>query len=170
MTILVTLTVAGTDTGPFSIIAQAGGVNTTVASGVTRQQLLDGYSITVPDNTNSVVVDSNGACDNLIVFGTGITTTSTSSTTSTTTSTTTPSPGGINISTGATSVAAACNSLSAPLLVYSAVPLAKDVIVYANAALTIPFNGGLLWYKQGSIAWLIDVDGKITTNGQFCIV
>jgi hypothetical protein len=93
MTVLVTLTLAGTDVGPFNLYSNADGFVAVLATGVSKAALLAGYSLTnVPDSATVVRAKSTGACTNYIdmtVSG-GTTTTSTSST-STTTSTTTAS-------------------------------------------------------------------------------
>jgi hypothetical protein len=103
MTVLITLTTAGTDTGPFNLYSNVDGFITPFATGVSRSALLAGYSATtVPNGTTTIRVMSTGTCTNYIdISVTTTTTTSTSSTTSTTTTgvptttstTTTSAPG-----------------------------------------------------------------------------
>ena len=90
MTVLVTLTLAGTDVGPFNLYSNVDGYTTPLATGITRAALLAGYSLTgVPDTASVIRAQSTGTCTNfldmLLSGGTTTTTTSTSSTTSTTT-------------------------------------------------------------------------------------
>jgi hypothetical protein len=86
MTVLITLTTAGSDTGPFNIYSNANGFSTIIISGVSRASLVAGYNATVPDGTTEVLVRSVGACQRdlyLDVSGAPATTTSTTSTTTT---------------------------------------------------------------------------------------
>jgi hypothetical protein len=86
MTVLITLTTAGSDTGPFNIYSNANGFSTIIISGVSRASLVAGYNATVPDGTTEVLVRSVGACERdlyLDVSGAPATTTSTTSTTTT---------------------------------------------------------------------------------------
>lgn len=89
MTTLITLTLAGSDTGPFSIYSNVDGFTTPTVTGISRATLLAGYTATVPDNTTQVLVRSTGACLRdlyLTVSGAPI------PVTTTTTSTTLPVP------------------------------------------------------------------------------
>lgn len=93
-TIVITLSIAGTDTGPFNLYTCTGTPLTVTCStipfqtNVPKASLEAGYVTAVPDGTTYVKVVSQGACTNditLPVTGTPPTTTTTSSTTSTTT-------------------------------------------------------------------------------------
>lgn len=95
MTVLITLTTAGDNTGPFDLYSNADGFSTIITSSIPRADLLIGYQATLPTGTTEVLLRSTGACNSdlyLIVAGAPTTTTTTSSTTSTTSSTTTPNP------------------------------------------------------------------------------
>ena len=89
MTVLVTLTLAGADTGPFDLYSDADGFLVALATGVSKAALEAGYSLTgVPDGATIIRTQSEGTCTNFIdmfISGTITTTTTTSSTTSTTT-------------------------------------------------------------------------------------
>jgi hypothetical protein len=90
MTVLVTLTLAGTDTGPFNLYSNSDGFVNAIATGVTKAALEAGYSLTgVPDDATIVRANSTGTCTNYLdmylIGGTTTTTSSTSSTTSTST-------------------------------------------------------------------------------------
>jgi hypothetical protein len=87
MTVLITLTLAGSSVGPFDIYSDVDGFTTPTATGISRADLIAGYYATVPNGTTTVLVQSTGTCTTqlyLVVNG-NTTTTTTSSTTSTTT-------------------------------------------------------------------------------------
>lgn len=90
-TVLITLTSAGTDTGPFNLYSNLDGFTTPFDTGVTRTDLLLGYVCnTVPDAASTVRVKSSGAlCQNYVDLLLPSATTTTTSTSSTTTTTTT---------------------------------------------------------------------------------
>jgi hypothetical protein len=91
MTVLITLTVAGADSGPFNLYSNLDGFTAAFESGVSKAALLAGYSSAlVPNFTTVIRVLSTGDCTNYIdITLDAPSTTSTSSTSSTTTSTTT---------------------------------------------------------------------------------
>jgi hypothetical protein len=67
MTVLITLTIAGTDSGPFDLYSDLDGYTSAFESGVPKASLLAGYaSALVPDYTNIIRVKSNGDCVNYI--------------------------------------------------------------------------------------------------------
>lgn len=87
-TVLITLTTAGPNTGPFNIYAEDILNSTLVATNVPKQSLLSGYIAVVPDNTVSVTILSKDAfCQNVQINIPlpGVPTTTTTSTTTTTT-------------------------------------------------------------------------------------
>jgi|ERR1035437_9437217 hypothetical protein len=92
MTVLITLTTAGTDSGPFNLYSNVDGYTSAFASGISRVTLLTGYSsASIPDYTSVIRVMSEGICINSIDISVeGITTTTTTSYSSTTTTTTLP--------------------------------------------------------------------------------
>lgn len=57
-------TVAGADSGPYTIYHTAIGAGNILASGVTRAQLLSGYTVNIPDGATLVIVQSTGVCNN----------------------------------------------------------------------------------------------------------
>jgi len=80
MTVLITLTTAGADTGPFNLFSDANGYTTAFnATPVSKAELLAGYpSDTVPDATTIIKVVSLGDCVNsLYITLSGVTTTTT---------------------------------------------------------------------------------------------
>lgn len=89
MTVLITLTVAGADSGPFNLFSDATGYTSAFATGITKSALIAGYaSSAAPNSTTIVRVQSIGDCTNYIDIALttpSTTTTSSSSTSSTTT-------------------------------------------------------------------------------------
>jgi hypothetical protein len=81
MTILITLTTAGSDTGPFDLYSDVDGFITPFETNVDKALLVSGYSTIAPTGTTIVRVKSIGLCDNFIDI------TLVSPTTTTTTST-----------------------------------------------------------------------------------
>lgn len=59
----ITLTSAGSSTGPFDIYQSSDNYATAVATGVTKVDLVAGYTISVADSTTSVLVQSLGLCN-----------------------------------------------------------------------------------------------------------
>jgi hypothetical protein len=96
MTVLITLTLAGTDVGPFDLYSDADGYITPFETGVSRSALVAGYTSTlVPEGSTQVLAQSTGVCVRdlyMSIEGAPTTTTSTTSSSSTTTTTTTAIP------------------------------------------------------------------------------
>lgn len=89
ITILITITAAGNDLDNFELYSDTDGYTTPFETGITRAQLLAGYtSVIVPDITTIIRVTSTGICINstdIVVDATTTTTTTISPTTTTTT-------------------------------------------------------------------------------------
>jgi hypothetical protein len=121
MTVLVTLTLAGTDVGPFNLYSNVDGYTTALATGVSRTALVAGYNLlNVPDNASVIRVQSTGTCTNfldILLSGATTTTTSSTSSTSTTTSTTTST---VPCLTGDTSAIGSCAGGESALFTVSA--------------------------------------------------
>jgi hypothetical protein len=89
MTVLIVLTTAGTNTGPFNLFSNVDGYVTAFESGVAKSALLAGYtSSLVPNGTTTIRVQSVGSCTNYIDIVIGATTTTTTTSGSLTTTTT----------------------------------------------------------------------------------
>jgi uncharacterized protein (TIGR02145 family) len=81
MTVLITLTTAGIDAGPFDLYSNVDGYTTAFETGVSKSALVAGYtSNLVPNSTITVRVRSTGVCTNFIDIPIGGITTTTSST------------------------------------------------------------------------------------------
>jgi len=90
MTVLITLTTASANTGPFDLYSNLNDFTTPFETGVAKASLLSGYSSAlVPDYTTIIRVKSEGDCLNYIDINLEETTTSTSTSSTTTTSTST---------------------------------------------------------------------------------
>ena len=80
MTVYITLTIAGSDSGPFDLYSNLDGFTSAFESGVSKAALLAGYSTAlVPDFTTSIRIRSNNSlCTNYIdIFLENTTTTTT---------------------------------------------------------------------------------------------
>lgn len=117
MTVLITLTTAGTSTGPFNLYSNVDGYTVPFETNVNKGNLVAGYTSTlVPAGATTIQVRSLGVCTNginLTITG-GTTTTSTTTTTTTvapTTSTTTTSTVAPTTSTTTTTTEAPFNSV-----------------------------------------------------------
>jgi len=119
MTVLITLTTAQTDTGPFDLYTNVDSYVTPFVTNVSRSALLSGYSSAlVPDGALVIRVKSKGVCTNYIdITLTHITTTtssssstSTSSTSSTSTSSTSSTTSTSSSSTTTTTLTTLCNA------------------------------------------------------------
>ena len=108
MNVLITLTTAGIDTGPFNLYSNTDSYVTAFETNIAKSLLVAGYTSTVvPAGTTYVRVKSTGLCTNYIdiyVTGSGTTTTTTTAPVGpTTTTTTTPYVGPSTTTTTTTS-------------------------------------------------------------------
>jgi hypothetical protein len=186
MTVLITLTTAGSSTGPFSLYSNVDSYSTPFVTGVSRSSLLAGYTSTVvPNGTTIVRVMSTGTCTNYtdisVVPCTTTTTTSTSTSTSTTTTTTTvpptttttttsSSPVMYTINSGASGTSGEACGQSPTISVWAqpgfTVPFVTMILYTIQSPLSNPFIGSTGWRKligpSGTYAVEIDVNGEIT--------
>lgn len=82
MTVLITLTSAGADTGPFDLYSDADGYVSAFETGVSKSALLAGYpSSSVPNSATIIRVKSTGTCTNFIDIAINPSTTTTTTTT-----------------------------------------------------------------------------------------
>lgn len=67
MDVLITLTAAGADLGPFSIYTNVDGYTTPIETGISRAALLAGYTSTlVPAGATGIRLESTGSCTNTL--------------------------------------------------------------------------------------------------------
>ena len=145
MTVLITLTTAGADSGPFDLYSNLDGYVSAFETGVSKAALLAGYSSAlVPNGTSTIRIKSTGVCTNYIDVTVVTTTTTTTSTSSTTTTSTTTPPTFYSYEISNTSdpdPSAAC-LLSYVNIVYAAESTSAAVTrFYTDMALTTPFTG-----------------------------
>ena len=145
MTVLITLTTAGADTGPFDLYSNLDGYVSAFETGVSKSSLLAGYSSAlVPDGTSVIRIKSNGNCVNYIDVNvvTLTTTTSTSSSTTTTTSTTTTStPGESWEARYSNSFGSVCGQPSLTVYLPVGAPFTTGTTVFIDAGLTTALTG-----------------------------
>jgi hypothetical protein len=92
MTVLITLTLAGSDVGPFDLYSNVDGYTAVIIANVSRAEMVAGYEGTFPTGTTEVLARSKGTCQRdlyLNVAGAPVTTTTTTSSTSSTSTTST---------------------------------------------------------------------------------
>lgn len=163
MDVLLTLTTAGLDTGPFDIYTNVDNFVAPIETGITKYQLVTGYLCTaVPDGTTIIRVKSTGDCTNYADASIGFTTpTPTPTHTPTPTPTVTPTPtptntpqasGGPPYNHAGSISSETSGNLACNLSCYgkeywsTTATLSVGVTVYDNVNLT-PFNGQNLWWK-----------------------
>lgn len=66
MNVLVTLTTAGADTGPFDLFSDADGYTSAFETNVAKSSLVSGYPTIAPTGTTIIRVKSNGVCTNFV--------------------------------------------------------------------------------------------------------
>lgn len=166
MTVLITLTTAGSSTGPFSLYSNANSYSTPFETGVAKSSLLAGYTSTlVPNGTTIVRVMSTGTCTNYtdIPVTPCTTTTTTSSTSSTTTTTTTTAAPCQQIYLYPSNATACAHLGSLTLFDVDSVLTPTRLWVAGECGIT-PVVGGNQWYSQGPGADSYQVD-----NGGFIV-
>lgn len=181
MTVLITLTLAGADSGPYDLYSDLDGYVTPFATGVSKSALLAGYTTAaVPDGTITIRVTSTGTCTNYIDFtisgNTTTTTTSTSSTTSTTTTTTPCISGVLSATAGCSSGQSSLFTISAgnqavvtPSGYYYSGSGTRTYVAYvANAADTVILYN--FYYSQTDAtpgSWYSDLPGNTLPAGTY---
>ena len=163
MTVLITLTTAGSSTGPFSLYSNADSYSVPFETGVSKASLLAGYTSTlVPTSTTIIRVMSTGTCTNYtdISIVPCTTTTTTSSSTTTTTTTAAPCQQIFLYPSNAT----ACAHLGSLTQFDTDNALAPTRLwVLGDCGIT-PVIGGNQWYSQGAGSDSYQVD-----NGGFIV-
>ena len=174
MTIVITLTVSGSDVGDFDVYGNLDGYTIAIVTGVSRSALITGYSLVVPDGTSTIKLVSTGLCTNFELIPISTTTSTTSTTATPTTSTT-------STTSSTTSTSSTTTTTTAPITYYehrrSLIPSATEcsicppiygsgkfytvlsdniptigMTLYDSALLDDGFNGNNMW-------WNIDWDG-----------
>lgn len=136
MTVVITLTTAGTNTGPFNLYSNVDGFTSAFATGISKSALLAGYTSTVVPNGATIIralstgTDCNGSYVDMNISAL-------------------PSYYTYLIS-GTTQMnnADACENLTTPDTVYS-LQANSDIVVnfWTDSLFTIPFSGNGNYYK-----------------------
>lgn len=165
MTVLITLTTAGSSTGPFSLYSDVDSYSTPFETGVSKASLLAGYTSTlVPASTATIRVMSTGDCTNYTDLPVvGCTTTTTTTTTSTTTTTTTTAAPCQQIYLYPANPTA-CSTLGSLTLFDTDNALAPTRFWVAGECGVTPVVGGNQWYTTDNSGASYQVD-----NGGFVI-
>ncbi len=152
MTVLITLTTAGADSGPFDLYSNFNYV-TPFETGVPKVSLTGGYTTAlVPDYATIIRVKSNGDCVNYIdIVLQGLTTTTTTTTVAPTTTTTTTLVANTFSNSGTSNInegGACSNATSDPTTLYSdCVSIVPGCFIYINNTGT-PLTGNAFIYTQ----------------------
>jgi hypothetical protein len=171
----ITLTTAGSSTGPFDIYQNSDNYATAVATGVTKSDLVAGYTISVNDTTTSVLVQSLGLCNtsNITLPISGF---PTSTPTPTPTLTPTASPVGagvshISLSSGHT-VASACTGATQTYYYSGSFINGAQLWVDAQFTDNAPgTNGSPVYYYSydfNSIYYINDSEGHKYASSEVC--
>lgn len=170
MTVLITLTVAGADTGPFDLYSDVDGFVSAFETGVVKSSLLAGYSSSlVPNGATIIRVKSTGTCVNFIDIPVIPITPTTTTTTTTTTAFVPPSVfDNYDLSTTEPEV---CTAPVGAIL-YSYSPFATGVTLYINNTNPLIPVSGYNYVKDplsGTIYNLDSVTGVVgSTTGNSC--
>jgi hypothetical protein len=136
MTVLITLTVAGANTGPFDLYSNVDGYVSAFETGVSKSVLLAGYSSAlVPNGTTVIRVKSNGVCVNFVDINVA------SDTTTTTSTTTTSTPGESWEARYSNSFGSVCGQPSLTVYLPVGAPFTTGTTVFIDAGLTTALTG-----------------------------
>lgn len=164
MTVLITLTTAGSSTGPFSLYSNVDSYSVPFETGVARASLLAGYTSTiVPNGTTIIRVMSTGTCTNYTDISVVPCTTTTTTTVPPTTTTTTTALGCQQIFLYPAN-ATACAHLGSFTQFDTDNALSPTRFWLLGECGVTPVTGGNQWYSQGAGSNSYQVD-----NGGFII-
>ena len=155
---IITLTTAGTDTGPFNLLSDIDSYATPFETNIAKSSLIAGYTTNlVPDAATIVRVQSSSSlCTNFInlTYPTSTTTTTTSTTTTTTTAPPTTTTTTTSTTTTTTTVAytewsarydvvtgSICSQNAAAVYTVSGAGFTTGDTIYVDASLTMPLIG-----------------------------
>jgi hypothetical protein len=189
MNVLITLTTAGADTGPFNLYSNTDSYVTAFATGIAKSVLVAGYTSTVvPTGTSTIRVKSTGACTNYVDLDiSGIPTTTTTTTVpGQTTTTTTTVPGQtttttttvtfysflLNSTSGLGTGPAACadyasfNRATFYASFANGNTIHSGTFLYTDSGLTTPISNG--YYSDGTTYWQF-TSGNTGDAGNPCV-
>lgn len=156
MTVLITLTTAGTSTGPFSLYSNVDSYSVPFETGVLRTSLLAGYTSTVvPNGTTTIRVMSTGTCTNYTDISVVPCSTTTTTTVPPTTTTTTTTPTYYYYSARKFDCGNSCAQVTPDVVARSSTPLSTLDGVYYKVG---PFTYQLQTTVE-TIVWDVNLDG-----------
>jgi len=159
MTVLITLTTAGADSGPFDLYSDTDGYVSAFETGVSKAALVAGYSSNlVPNGTTTIRVKSTGVCTNYIDI----------IVVTTTTTTTTSAPSFYSYEISSTSDAdpgLACLLFYGPTVYAAESTSAAVTRFYVDMALTTPFSGTGDYYRYTKVGSLDNVRAQVNLGG-----
>ena len=168
-TVIITLTAAGADTGPFDLYSNVDGYLSPFDVSVPKAPLLTGYtSTTVHDSALIIRVVSTSGCTNHVDLPIETTTSTTTTNTSSTTSSSTTAVPGIGFQAQFANILVVCGST--PTTVYTADgTITYGEVVYVDAGLTTPLTGYtyISDYSIGIVHHLNVTTGLIGTNAGY---
>lgn len=158
-TVLITLTTAGLDTGPFNLYSDADSYVTPFETGVSKAALVSGYTSTVvPDAATIIRVDSTGVCTNFIDLSITVVPPTT------TTTTTLPPPEVVEIDACANVQADSSGNVVA--YAYSSVPVSTNVTVDLTwTASDLSMISGIVTILAGETCGTITLTGADPNEG-----
>ena len=158
-TVLITLTTAGLDTGPFNLYSDADAYITPFEIGVSKAALVSGYTSTVvPDAATIIRVDSTGVCTNFIDLTINVVPPPT------TTTTTTAAPSTVTIDACASVQADSSGNVVA--YAYSTAPVATNVTVDLTwTASDLSMISGIITILAGETCGTITLTGADPNEG-----
>lgn len=172
MIVTITLTIAGTNTGPFNLYSDVDGFVSAFETGVSKAALLAGYtSSLVPNGTTVIrVMSDNDLCNNYLDIAIsgecGATTTTTTSTSSTSTTTTTSSSTSTSTTTSTTTETPTTTTTTSTT---TEAPLCTDYSVIGTPSISIEWfacSGEFLTQTVGSGGILICAEtGTVVQTG-----
>lgn len=159
MTVVITLTTAGTNTGPFNLYSNVDGYTSAFATGVSKSALLAGYTSTVVPSGATIVralstgTDCNGSYVDMSISGL-------------------PTSYQYRVSAiSQPNASDACEFLSNTLVKYAAQDSAEAVtFFYTDALLTIPFIGDGGYYKFRLNTVSANYSGIINSSGAVSVI
>jgi hypothetical protein len=154
LTVLITLTTAGADTGNFNLYSNVDGYVSAFATGVSKAALEAGYtSYVVPNGTTTIRVMSSTVCTNyidIIILVEPTTTTTTTSTPTTTTTTTAVPFSSYTLRISFSNQPILCSETPITVYTYFGSTITTGTELFTSSSLTTPLLGYNYLVEEGS--------------------
>lgn len=150
LTVLITITSAGADTGPFNLYSNVDGYTVPFESSVSKIALEAGYaSSLVPDGTSTIRIQSNNSlCNNYVNVSISTTTTTTTEPVVTTTTTTSEGVQQFIVRYGTTTEIVCSGGLD-PVYTGGGETISPGATIYTDASLTMLLTGQNYIVEEG---------------------